>query len=60
MKNFRVLTVTTDENRIETMISTGRQVDPSGSGLFLFADQKTLAAEAPPFMTWIDGRGKPT
>lgn len=59
IKNFRVLTITTDKDRIERMqvalnvITGGR-----GSNIFLFADQAQLAESNPLKVDWVSGRGE--
>jgi hypothetical protein len=58
ISNFRVLTVTTDRARIDKMLSALQVVTAGkGSGLFLFADQATLAASNPLEMEWTTGKG---
>ena len=60
-KNARVLTITTSEDRIKTMIQCGKGVDERGSGskMFLFAPAHTfgLASALNPFgQVWQNGR----
>jgi hypothetical protein len=61
-KNFRVLTVTTDRHRVQTMkealqqLRVPRSVGPS---LFLFATYGDLRAADPFVNEWQDGNGRP-
>ena len=59
-KTFRVLTVTTDEYRMQSMIDALRSVHvPRGPGasLFLFTTRKALCGDDPLLHTWLDGNG---
>lgn len=62
-KRARVLTVTKSEERIESMVATGRELDPKGRGLrmFLFVPEKQLSLKEPRKIfekIWTDGRGE--
>lgn len=60
-KNFRVLTVTTDPKRIDTMMTALRQARvPYGPGpsLFLFATFDALQSSDPLSNQWQDGSGR--
>lgn len=64
-KTARVLTVTRSKDRIESMISAGRELDPRGKGLrmFLFASEKDLDVSKPERIfekIWVNGRGEQT
>ena len=57
-KNFRVLTVTTDDQRIETMMEAARELRVPrsvGPALFLFATFDDLRASDPIAHDWRDG-----
>ena len=61
-RNPRVLTLTSSNERIKSMVEAGKQLDPRGKGLrmFLFAQEKTLDLSAPEKILgkiWINGRG---
>ena len=59
-KAFRVLTVTTDDQRMHAMQETSRQIDLSnspGAALFLFATRNALQASNPLNYSWRDGNG---
>ena len=55
IKNFRVLTVTTSKERIDTMIGAFKSevADVVPAGLFLFRDKETQM----PFTNWVNGVG---
>lgn len=56
---LRVLTVTTSQERIETMLdAVGEITNGKGSNLFLFADQKQLAAASPFDVEWMSGKNE--
>jgi hypothetical protein len=60
-KNFRVLTVTTDPNRIDTMMMALRQIrvpHSSGPSLFLFSTLDDLSTDDPLSHAWTDGDGR--
>lgn len=62
-KNARVLTISTSWERIDTMISMGRQLDPwkKGLGMFLFAPRKGFSLKQPEKVfepVWLAGNGK--
>jgi len=60
-KNFRVLTVTTDDERIHTMQMAQRDVAIGlPSSLFLFTTYATVAASTPLAGIWRDGADRPT
>ena len=54
--NFRVLTVTTSEERVRNLVAACRSLG-SGRGLFLFAKQGALAPEEILNHDWVKGRG---
>ena len=61
-KNPRVLTLTSSNERIKSMVAAGKELDPRGKGLrmFLFAPAKTLDLAKPEKIlgkVWINGRG---
>lgn len=60
--NFRVLVVTTSQDRIDTMIQALRDLTAgSGSRQFLFAEHAALcAAHDLLTFTWLSGKGEPT
>jgi hypothetical protein len=61
-KAFRILTVTTDEQRMRTMQEALRHLNipnSPGAALFLFATQAALRMSDPLRHTWIDGTGGP-
>jgi hypothetical protein len=54
----RVLTVTTSEQRIETMLDALREVtNGKGSELFLFIDEGRLRSTDPLNAEWTTGKG---
>jgi len=60
-KNFRVLTVTTDDYRVESMRQTlaGIRIPHSPGGtLFFFSTRQALQASDPLIHAWIDGGGR--
>jgi len=60
-KAFRVLTVTTDEHRLRSMVEAlrGLRIPCSfGAGLFLFATRGELRLSDPIAHTWRDGNGR--
>lgn len=58
IENFRVLTVTTDQRRVENMLSSLNAItDGKGSNMFLFVDQATLAGSNPFAVRWMSGKG---
>src|SRR3954454_22787647 len=60
-KNFRVLTVTTDRDRLQTMQSAAQEIDVPrsiGASLFLFATYADLHATSPLDHNWLDGNGR--
>lgn len=59
IKNFRVLTVTTDKARIEKMLESLNTITgDKGSNIFLFTDQSALAASNPLEVAWVSGKGE--
>lgn len=61
VEQIRVLTVTTSEQRIETMLDALREVTQGkGSDLFLFAHEGSLRDRGPLECDWISGRGNLT
>ena len=52
-----VLTVTTSEDRIASMIEVQRRLTGAGSRLFLFSTQSRVAESGPFTDLWIDGKG---
>ena len=62
-KNARVLTITTSLERIDNMISMGKEIDPWGKGLgmFLFAPRNRFNLQQPEQVmepVWLAGNGK--
>lgn len=60
-KTFRVLTVTTDQQRARTMQETLRQLhipNSPGHSLFFFATRSALRASDPLAHSWHDGNGR--
>jgi hypothetical protein len=60
-RTFRVLTITTDEHRMQSMIDALRRVHvprSPGAPLFLFTTRKGLGADDPLLHTWHDGTGR--
>ncbi len=60
-KNFRVLTVTIDHRRMQTMQEASqrlREPRSAGASLFLFATFSDLQATTPLAHTWSDGNGR--
>lgn len=60
-KNFRVLTVTTDQNRINSMreaLSNLRVPHSPGTALFFFASRQQLHTSDPLLHEWTDGTGR--
>ncbi len=60
-KTFRVLTVTTDEHRVRSMMEAARALripHGFGAGLFLFATRDELRNSDPILHTWRDGNGR--
>jgi len=55
--NFRVLTVTTSEERMRHLVAACRSLG-SGRGLFLFADRDTLGGESILRDNWRNGQGE--
>ena len=60
-KTFRVLTVTTDQHRMQSMMEALRRLhvpNSMGAGLFLFAIRDELRATDPLTHEWRDGNGR--
>lgn len=60
-KSFRVLTITTDRNRLDSMMEALRRfraLRGNGPSLFLFATRAELALRDPLSHPWIDGTGR--
>ena len=58
VEQLRVLTVTTSEKRIETMLDAQREVtNGKGSDLFLFIDEAKLEFTDPLEAEWVTGKG---
>ena len=58
VEQLRVLTVTTSEKRIETMLDAQREVtNGKGSDLFLFIDEAKLESTDPLEAEWVTGKG---
>ncbi len=61
-KNFRVLTITTDQHRMQSMMNALRElraVHNPGSSLFFFATRHELSGIDPLAHDWRDGNGRP-
>lgn len=59
IKNFRVLTVTTSRERIQTMLEANRRLNQGqGSRIFLFAHRDQLDQEDAFKVEWQSGRGQ--
>lgn len=61
-KSFRVLTVTTDSRRMQSMIEAAHRAHlprSPGAGLFLFATADELRTRDPLAHAWRDGNGRP-
>jgi hypothetical protein len=57
IEQVRVLTVTTSEQRIDTMLDALREVtNGKGSELFLFVDEERLRSSSPLDAEWITGK----
>jgi hypothetical protein len=56
--NFRVLTVTTNKERMEHFVAACRSISSGGSRLFLFADQGALGGGDVLSHQWVNGRGE--
>ena len=55
--NFRVLVETTTPERVEQMIDAVREItDGKGSNIFLFVDERSLAASTPLDVRWISAK----
>jgi hypothetical protein len=56
--NFRVLTVTTSEERVRHLVAACRMLGSGGSRLFLFADRERLGRGDVLSHEWVNGRGE--
>ena len=56
--NFRVLTVTTNKERVEHLVVACRSISGGGSRLFLFAAQEELGSADILTHRWVNGRGE--
>ena len=57
IENFRVLTITTDNSRIEKMLEALDVITGGrGSNIFLFAEQAALSASNPLEVQWMSGK----
>jgi hypothetical protein len=58
IENFRVTTVTTTPERVEKMIDVVEAITGgTGSNIFLFTDEESLAASNPLDLEWVSGKG---
>jgi hypothetical protein len=56
---IRVATVTTTPERVQQMMEALRGItDGRGSSMFLFTDERTLAASNPLDVEWVSGKGE--
>ncbi len=58
ISNFRVLTVTTNRERVRHLLAACRSPEGSGSRLFLFADKGALDRKDILGYEWVNGRGE--
>jgi len=58
LPNFRVLTATTSEERVEHLLIACRSLSGGGSRLFLFADGERLGRGNALEHEWVNGRGE--
>jgi hypothetical protein len=59
VKQMRVLTVTSSQERVHNMVGAVRGItEGRGSNFFLFVDRGTLAASDPLSVEWISGKGE--
>ncbi len=57
IENFRVLTVTTTNERVERMLSALNGItEGRGSNMFLFTDVARLATSNPIDLEWVSGK----
>jgi hypothetical protein len=56
--NFRVLTVTTSEERIRHLIAESQSLGGGGGRIFLFANQEALGRANILSYEWVNGRGE--
>ncbi len=56
--NFRVLTVTTSQERVGHLVEACRSLPGNGSQLFLFTDQESLGRQDILTHKWENGRGE--
>jgi hypothetical protein len=60
-KIFRVLTVTTDPHRVQSMTDTLRELHiphSPGPSLFFFATRREIHLDGPLTHEWLDGNGR--
>ena len=58
ISNFRVLTVTTNGERVEHLVEACRSLGGGGSRLFLFTDRESLGQDVILGHEWENGRGE--
>ncbi len=59
VKQMRVLTVTSSQERVHNMVGAVRSItEGRGSNFFLFVDRETLAAGDPLSVEWTTGKGE--
>jgi Replication-relaxation len=58
ISNFRVLTVTTNRERVEHLVEACRKLTGGGSRLFLFTDYERLSHMNILTHKWVNGRGE--
>ena len=59
INTLRVATVTTTPERVEQMLEALTNItDGRGSSMFLFTDERTLAASNPLDVQWVSGKGE--
>jgi hypothetical protein len=56
--NFRVLTMTTNRERVEHLVAACRSLPGGGARLFLFADEESLGLGDILGHEWVNGRGE--
>ncbi len=56
--NFRVLTVTTNRERVRHLVEACQSLSGGGSRLFLFTDRERLGCEDIPAHKWVNGWGE--
>jgi hypothetical protein len=59
IEHYRVATVTTTPERVQQMLEALRAItDGRGSNMFLFTDERMLAASTPLDIEWVSGKGE--